>query len=248
MKFDVILAWPNNIDYPLWRQFVEQNPHYFNKLLIHFNDTHLDLDLSSFVKAWFKSIKTVPIEFFSTSLVYKYDWRDQIVNLCLSASEGEFVWFTEQDFLIKDPADFFTKVSLRLNGGGLVSFKQNNRWHPACIFASRTDIEQTRKNFGAHPPESDHFGWFSEDMDELSPFNIDLNDIDLIENKDWFHHNGLSQNYHLAQQGKPPNYLITEFLVYNAASREAKVSQDRRYIELTHKVEKLLTNIGKFVH
>lgn len=247
MKFNVFLTWPTNIDYPLWRKFALENQKYFSGIYIHWNNTHMELSFTKFLVDWFLNSPLGDKTFFVDTIIDpSKDWRNQTVNNLLDASKGEYIWYTEQDFFIKNTDHFFETISRELPEYKLISFKQSNRWHPACIFAKKSDSLMTRRDFGSHPPEIDHFGYFGRDLDKMGK-TIDLKRLGLEEGIHWFHHNGLSQNYHLAQQNKKPNYDIVNFLTYNAASREVDIEQDERYISLTHKVEHLSTRVKRFL-
>ena len=245
-KYDVLLTWPNSVDYPPFRKFLrDYSPLFANKIFINFNDTLIEPNFTEFLTNWFSLHSPVEVEFVGCHGEQK-DWRDLSINSMLEKSTGEFVWFTEQDFFIKDPLPFFESVSPMVGLSSGVSFRQSTRLHPACLFVSRENIEKTSKNFSANPPESDHFGIFSKELEKIEPVT-ELKDIGLEAGIHWFHHNGLSHNYTLAERDQVPNYDIPNFLAYNAASRECVIEQDPRYVELTHKVERLLTDVKIFV-
>lgn len=241
--YDILLTWPTSVDFPIFRKFLKDHCS-THKIYIYLQDTLIEPDFSAFLRAWFK--KHCPGTTFVKDNGEQKDWRDLAVNSMLKSSSGEHIWFTEQDFFVKEPQNFFKKVGEDLEHISAISFRQGNRLHPACLFTNRKDVIETRMDFSANPPISDHFGLFSEDLEKICPA-VDLNDIGLVTNKDWFHHSGLSQNYVLAERDQVPNYDIPNFLVYNANSRECEVEQDPRYVALTHRVERLLTDVKEFV-
>ncbi len=240
-KYDLFLVWPTDIDHPLYRKFIRDWGELFaNRIFIHINNVHASLDLSDFVEKWFIEHSPVKTVFFREELRGGWDWRNQFVNTMLAKSTAECLWFPEQDFFVREPEKFFGIVDKEMDIHKLISFRQTNRWHPACIFARREDIDKTCLDFGAHPEVGfDHFGFVTRDMDKLGPC-VDLEDIGLKNKEDWFHHNGMWWNYVLAARGEVPNFDPVNFSAYNKATRECPIEQDPRYIELTYKVDQLL--------
>ncbi len=85
------------------------------------------------------------------------------------------------------------------------------RLHPAFLLADKGLIENTDKNFSAMPPQYDHFGLFSEQLEkQVNPAYLE----DLAPGK-WSHMAGLTYNYMLLMRGEKPNFKIEKFKEYN---------------------------------
>ena len=50
-KPDVIVVWPRNCDYPLWRKFIHENRSRFGKVIIVFMETNQGDDYRAFIKS-----------------------------------------------------------------------------------------------------------------------------------------------------------------------------------------------------
>ena len=182
MKPDVIVCWPRSHDYPLWRRFIRDNRWRFGRVLVAFTE-HPGDDLSAFVR------DNLDAEWVHASPVG--DWRDAAVNAALDASDAEWVWFTEQDFIIKDPKAFWQSVAVaRTQAIGFVE-PDSGRWHPACLFVRREAIDQTSRYFGPDPV--DHFYRFGRELERITR----LHPVQGYE-----HLQGVSQNHALLDRGE----------------------------------------------
>jgi hypothetical protein len=184
VKPDVIVCWPRNCDFPLWRRFIGDNRWRFARVLVVFTQ-HPGGDLSLFVRG------QLDAEFFDSPDSNSGDWRDVAVNHALAYSDAEWVWFTEQDFLIKDPKAFWGSVSAaRTQAIGFVE-PESLRWHPACLFVRRAAIDQTSRYFGTEPV--DHFYRFGRELERITR----LHPVQGYE-----HLQGVSQNHALLDRGE----------------------------------------------
>ena len=52
MKPDVIMCWPKNCDYPMWRLFMWENRERFNKIFIVFTDSDREVDYRKFLRKY----------------------------------------------------------------------------------------------------------------------------------------------------------------------------------------------------
>lgn len=203
MKPDIIVSWPVNSDYPLWRRFIAENRKLFNRVIVVFTYTYGYYDYSNFVIKNFDADITFVT---ATTPDGKTDWRNVAVNNGLNYSQSEWVWFTEQDFIPKD--GFFTDVNkLVLEGCDLVAVMVADWMHPCSIFAKRSIIEKTKKDFGVKKDELDHFGIFQKDVEGMN--------IIMGVTEDKFEHlNGLTSNFSLISNGYKPNYEPERFKQY----------------------------------
>lgn len=185
--------------------------------------------------------------------IVKGDWRNVCVNEALTHSNSEWVLFMEQDFLPLD-LDFWNQVLTSVEDFDVAGFSDVSRkefvpgkgaWqhgvrlHPAFLLVRRSIIEQTGKDFGAHPEPSvdrDHFGVVSDEMRAIQ--GVRFFDVAVLGGS-WRHWAGLSSNYMLAMEGNKPNYYPEEFFDYVYQAMNAPVVQDNRFIELSKKILEL---------
>jgi hypothetical protein len=164
VKPDVIVCWPRNCDYPLWRQFIADERDRFARVLVVFTE-HDGPDYTGFVT----DAMGPGIECFWSPPRGNRDWRDVAVNAALDRSDAEWVWFTEQDFLITQPGAFFWRVNFlgQFAHVDAMGWREIPRWHPSCLFVRRSAIEQTDRYFGPEP--IDHFFGFGA---QLAPYDL----------------------------------------------------------------------------
>ena len=153
MKPDVIVSWPDNCDYPLWRKFVRNNRDRFGGIIVVLTKTNSGVDYSQFVRSEMGKLKSTVCD--SPEVKAGEDWRNVAVNHALTLSSSEWVWFTEQDFYPNEKLwkEFEWVVD---NGFVIGSAYQGERMHPCCILAKRVLVSLTRRNFGIVPGKTDH--------------------------------------------------------------------------------------------
>ena len=232
MKPDLIISWPRNADYPVWRQMIKDNRLMFNNVIITFTETHQGDNYIEFVKeAMFKDFVQFIV---SRPLNSGEDWRNVAVNEGLFHSlHSEWLWFTEQDFIPKEGFWDFVK---RNEDADVICVKDQERIHPCCIFIKRTTLNNLSKNFGIVPNELDHFGIIQREI-EAKGYKITV-----IPSNLYHHMNGLSHNLSLMVAGGDPNYHPDEFNDYLVDSLLVKVPLSPGYRAI---VERYLTKIGR---
>lgn len=202
MKPDVIVTWPRNCDYPLWREYVRQNRSRMNEVIVVFMETHEGEDYREFVKKsmfWDRALCA------GMPPAYAGDWRNVAVNTGLEYSmHSEWIWFTEQDFF--PGPDFWNKVEEYSKDHDYIGIKEGDRLHPACLFVRRSVLYETRRDFGIVPNKLDHFGLIAED---LASKNGAILSPDL-----YVHMAGLSHNYTLISRHEAPNHKVEQFNEY----------------------------------
>lgn len=223
MNTDLIVSWPNNCDYPLWRQFIHDNRHRFQQVFVVFTETYQQPDYREFItKAMFDDAVT-----FITAPMPKHtdeDWRDLAVNEALQQSRAEWVWFTEQDFLINE--GFFEAVESLSEHADVIAAYDGDRMHPCCIFARRGVINITSRNFGIVRDKSDHFSVFQMELETSFPR------IFRLHPSLYFHYNGLSSNFTLLTNGQIPNWQPEVFAKYLEECLKVSVPLDQRFVQL----------------
>lgn len=207
MISDIIVTWPKNCDYPLWRQFIRDNRTRFNEIIIGLHNSNTGVDYSEFVKG---AMHQDYVHIFNAPEPRAGidDWRDLSVNAGLMHSyNADWVFFTEQDFYPRD--GFWDEVQKHEDAGcEVIAAYQSDRMHPCCIFVKRTALNKTRKMFGIVPDKSDHFSLFQKDLEDAGV------KIGKLNPDTYYHYNGLSQNWYLASIGQVPNYHLPEFIDY----------------------------------
>lgn len=226
IKPDVIVSWPNNCDYPLWRRFISENQNKFQKIIIVFTETNQFPRYDEFVKERLQGFCDIV---YSPKIMPGQDWRDIAVNYGLMRSSNMWVWFTEQDFLPKE--GFWGNVEKQMNEGcDAISYYDSYRMHPCCIFAKKNIINQTSRNFGILPGIKDHFGIFQDEVDELFyKGNAILGILDEILCD---HMNGLSSNWTLITNGQQPNYKPERFKKYIQDCLNSGMKLDLKFEEI----------------
>lgn len=216
---DVIISWPDNMDYPLWREFILAHTHYFNKIFIVFTETNTGISYKDFVR---EALQHPQIEFMDSKTTDGEDWRSVAVNMALDKSRANWVWFTEQDLFITSQT-FWSTIRVCLTRYDVIGYKDGaTRMHPSNLWVKREYINKTGKDFGIVPNKLDHFARFYTQL-RVSGATIKALPYDPA-NSHFYHMNGLSSNLSLVQRGELPNYRPDEF---------------NQYIAMTLQVEKL---------
>lgn len=202
IKPDLIITWPRNNDYPLWRHYIRQNRDLFNKVIVSFMETNSGYDYRQFV---YTAMAVDRITFLPAIIPASgQDWRDVSVNDSLKNSESEWVYFTEQDFFPKD--GFWESVEMAFfQGAEVIGVSDAGRLHPCSLLIKRSVLDKTGKYFGIGPGRYDHFGKIQQDLAEIQPKTAIITD-DLYK-----HYNGLSHNFSLLSGGQQPNYKPEDF-------------------------------------
>lgn len=228
-NIDLIVAWPKHVDYPLWRQMIRDNRERFKKVIVVFTDMQVkDLDYRNFIK---EAMAKDNVAFFDNDLVKaEDDWRNLAVNKALVYSDAEWIWFTEQDFIITDAGDFWDQVHFHMSNDLVdsISYIEGERLHPCCWFVRRITIEKTGKNFGVVKDKLDHFGLFGEELNRVAQNTV------TFKPEGCFHLNGLSQNMHMAQQGEEPNFRPPVFQEYMKSCLAVQVPVHEDFKKLYH--------------
>lgn len=204
IKPDIIVCWPRNNDYPIWRQFIHDNRARFNEIIIVFTETNYGDDYRDFVRtAMFgNAVQFVDI----LPIPSGEDWRNISVNAALLHSyNAEWIWFTEQDFF---PKEGFWKA-WELEGFDVLATFDNTRMHPCNILIKReTLVQKTRRNFGIVPDVSDHFSRIQTELQQSDA------KIYAVPEDTYEHLNGLSHNFSLLERGEAPNWKVERFNQY----------------------------------
>lgn len=200
-KPDVVVSWPDNCDYPLWRKMIRENRDRFAKVIIVITKTNQGYNYTEFIYNSMKDLATI-IE--SPNVEAGQDWRNVAVNAGLDKVTSNWVLFTEQDFYPKDSLWEYLK---QFDGTmGTFAVYQGDRLHPCFILTDIGTILKTRRDFGIIAGVADHFFKFQEDLREENIYRI--------SKEDYEHLNGLSHNMTLIYNDQQPNYEPERFKKY----------------------------------
>ncbi len=201
---DLIIVWPTNCEYPLFRSFIRLNRSKFARVIIAFTEVPHGDDFRQFVM---DSMKEDSIDFLSQPATDPGDWRNNAINRALTFSDAEWVWFMEQDFLIREDS-FWNWVDNLMVVSDVIGVKDGERLHPCCLLIRREILEKTHKDFGIIPDKLDHFGMIQKDLESIGA------KIGTMDQSFYHHMAGLSHNYTLAHQMKEITYKLDEFKNY----------------------------------
>lgn len=195
MRPDVLLTWPTNCDYPLWRRWLASERARFAQVLVAFSPHPGRYDYRDFVRG---ALADQFVTFLDTPWRGGEDWRDVAVNAMLDLSDTEWVWFTEQDLRIVDYR-FWRAVQVGADSGAaLLGIQRDTRWHPCCLFSRRDAVEQTSRYFGSEPV--DHFYKFGRELEQWGSFDLER----WAPEGSLRHMAGLSRNHQLLDEERYP--------------------------------------------
>lgn len=204
-KPDVVVSWPVNCDYPLWREFIHDNRDRFQKIIVVFTEAP---GMYDYRKAVEPILAKDDVQCFNSPVVFGgEDWRNIAVNAGLRATVHDWIWFTEQDFfptdVMFDDCDYMVD-----DGKRVIAAYQGDRMHPCSIFMARDLLGELRLDFGIIPNEADHFYKIQKQLEQKQE------SIGKLDPKTYTHFNGLSHNWRLVTEGQIPNYHAGEFIQY----------------------------------
>lgn len=207
---DIIVAWPRNCDYPLWRWFIHEHRSYFRDVIIVFTETYQGHDYRDYVQEVMNVKYEDNITFIqSPDIKGDEDWRDVAVNAALEKSTGNWVWFTEQDLFVTHKA-FWPMMAKYMFNYNVVAYKEGSRVHPANLWVKKEWINKTPKYFGIEKDRSDHFFKFYNAL-RLQGANIKYIPY---PNNNFYHMSGLSQSMTQIENGDEVNHHPEDFLGY----------------------------------
>ncbi|MCL5073537.1 MAG: hypothetical protein M1308_21980 [Actinobacteria bacterium] len=193
MKPIVLVSWPRHVDIPLFRYNLKRFQSYFQEIYIGFTYHHEPEDYSNFIRKDLYFANFLDIERTDE------DWRSECVNQLLDIiPPSDHILFLEQDFLIKDES-FFDKLFEKDHD--FLYYQENGRIHPAFAVVRRNLINETHRDFSPNPP-LDHFGRFFEEISTQVKGET-LEDYGMKWREDYYHMQGLTQNYKSFKYGDP---------------------------------------------
>lgn len=217
---DILVTWPLHLDFPLFRFKMMRYKEYFRSLTIVFSNHYQERDYSNFIRA------NMPSAHFVEYKGDKADWRNGAVNAGLDTMpDNGHVLFMEQDFMWNDR--FLDKVLP--NKYKFIYFTEGERVHPAFALVDRKLVDKTSRDFSAYPDtdNKDHFGKF---FDEFMT-GIHVDELGVTSKVDYYHLNGLSQNY-MNYKNNTPFYQGDQFLTYNNECRYLPIENHPEFYQI----------------
>lgn len=222
MKPDLIVTWPKNADYPLWRQMVRDERDKFNNVIVVFMETNQGFDYREFVKEAMQKDYILFMD--SPPIPAGDDWRNVAVNAGLQQSvTSELIWFTEQDFY---PRSSFWPACYDLRENDVIGVKDGKGLHPCSLIMNRKALSTISRNFAVIQGVGDHFSLVQKEIEES-----DLK-VGIVDPKHYIHMNGLSHNLTLITNGELPNWQPEQFKSYAIKTLQVKVPLNDRYKEI----------------
>lgn len=230
LKADILVTWPRNMDYPLFRLWLDRNKQKYNKLIVSWTGVE-ENEIHKSIGYLLDPSKSIFIDG-ERNDQYADDWRNAATNSGLDASTSEWVWFLEPDFFMEP--DMLYSLSEAMETNNCIGFHEANRLHPACLLVKRDLIEKTSRNFSAdHARQLDHFCIFTEEVERLcTPTLIDSFGVA------YYHMQGVTHNYSLLRQGEKIGYKPDEFYLYNQKCLELQPKQCIFFQEIMEKIER----------
>lgn len=220
MKPDIIVTWPTNCDYPLWREMIETYHEKFHKIIIVFHESP-GFQYRQFIEDIFNINNAI----FINDIKVSRDWRHDAITTALKCSTSPWVWFTEQDCLPDDR--LWEELEFYLSKADLITYYQGERMHPCSLFIKRELLNKTSLDFAAQPPEYDHFGSIQKSLIHISPkIEVMLGDMYLE------HANGYSHNFRLLSEGQEITYEKNNFMQLLKRSLSANTPLHPHYAKL----------------
>ena len=228
IKPDVITIYPFAYDYPVWRELITKNRHFFNQVIISFTYNDVSRDYREFLKENHKDFTFIDNGGSS-------EWYDGAINSALEAVKSDYVLFLEQDFYFTPK--FLNKTFKIIEETDFICWEQNTRFHLAYFLTTMRAIDQTSRYFQDVPRyRLDCFDLFCAEM------LVRSGDFTTFTGyKNCGHLNGLTHNLRLGIEGNIENiYEPDKFKNYLEKSLIADVKQLPEWVEITKNILKLL--------
>ena len=250
MKKSLIVCHIANIDYPLWRAWLNKYYTWFDEIIIYWDLSFRFPILSAFMQESLSDIPNIkfldPVE----RDLGAEDWRHKGTTEMLKHATGDWIISIEQDFVSRNWNKFFTNAESMMQTSdmfGFLNMTNSPYIHPACFFIKRDLLEKTSKDFSPHPETNgfDHFAMITQDAKALGAKVLPMNlNFEVVPAADAIHLGSINQHY--LNGLNDPNYQFHRgeiFMVYNYYSMKAKVEQSPLFMDMMQKMDKKLRNI-----
>lgn len=211
MNVSVCVTNPLHMDYPLWRLQMLQYRNYYNHMLVSLVNNHQEPIIKDWLKAEYGACGWWVFD--EIERQGAADWRSMAIKQAYGHISDTWIWFTEQDFFIRNPS-FFEKIEKEMYFQDVIVYEEAGRLHPACMFVRKEFADQTEKDFSPVVDKQDHFYTFTEALKRLTPRITTLQNMGMVPGYDFYHMTGLTHNYTRFEQKLEPTRL-NDFLQYN---------------------------------
>lgn len=238
-----ILSHPDSFDYPIYRKNLPLLLKEVDEVIVCFTQ-HGNHPLRDWLRTNMPGVTFLDVE----NSNYPGDWRNKSTNYALDNAKGDWILSLEQDFFIKDYPHFFNTVKEATKKYEVITFHENQRFHPAFVLVKRDKLNGTGRDFSVMGQDKDHFWLVSKQLKGMCTYT-DLDHIGLKYMDDWFHMAGLTENYFAPK----PYYRMDEFHAYNDAclALDLPISDywrgEMERCKDVDRPEKLSLHIGKFL-
>lgn len=224
---DVLLCAPRHLDYPWFRYNLNWIQPYFTNVFIALTQDTMPPDISDFLTKCpeYKNVRWIK----PPKSDGKQDWRNLAVrDMIINFSKSDYVCFLEQDFLMTPY--FLGHVTSEVRNYQWIYYQEGDRIHPAFSLVPHWAINETKLDFSAHPPY-DHFGNFFDELKTIKMKSGELKFVGFMENVDYKHLAGLSNNYHVYKLGQP-FFRPENFLAYNDSCLKLPIKYETSFKQL----------------
>jgi hypothetical protein len=168
---------------------------------------HGNYDLSG----WIKENLTGVRYFNEPEDDHTQDWRSRATNLMIDNAKGDWILSLEEDFFITDYPHFFGKVRQAMENHDVITFPEDQRYHPAFLLVRTDLLKRTKRDFSVMGDGRDHYHQITKELKGLDARTTYLEDLGLRKVLDWDHMQGLTDNYFAPK----PYFKLNEFHLYN---------------------------------
>lgn len=211
-----ILSHPDSFDFPIFRNNLAELQKHVDEVIVCFTQ-HGNNPLRDWLTQNMPGVTFLSDE---QGKQYPGDWRNKSTNLMVDTAKGDWILSLEPDFFIRDYDFFFSKVKNAMKSNEVISFAENQRFHPAFLLCKREVLDKTTRDFSVQGTDKDHFWLFTKQLKGIAKSYTDLNLIGLRNTDEWFHMGGLTENYFAPQ----PYYRLADFHSYNDACMNLNIS------------------------
>jgi hypothetical protein len=230
---DLVVLQPTFIDFPLWRDWLIKNLHYFNDIVIGFDLSLGRVDYSNLLIPLYENYG---IKCYVDKVNQQGDWRDRIIKQCLKLCNGNKILFMEQDFIVYN--NKFLDILLKQDVSKYtIGFSASTRiMHPACLYLLKKNMESIDIDFGVSK-HGDHFAWFNKQLNEITKY-ITLEELGFVEGIDWDHVNGCCHNYSLIIDKQREDFVYNDkkFCMYNKLILDKQLPSVGDFISYVKKI------------
>lgn len=225
---DLMFASPKYFDFPWWRWVLEQKPDRFDTVINVWHNAD-GPDFMPFVESVSAAGRLQNMD-----IGWPVgDWRQHAMDASRDRLQAEWLLMSDQDFCPDVPDEFFDRVFTLAEDYDVVSYDTGGAgWHrgfrldPGFILVRRSFLDRTRWDFNPHP-DSDQFGWISDDLYAMKPRYFDIHKLDT--ETPWTHYRGVTSNWHTVFSGGQPYYQSAFFRDFIRRSLAVPVQRHPEY-------------------